>query len=68
MNKGRMPVLARGPFFCLLLASCQPQTTPGAEENRQLDDAATMLDSAPATLNAIDRNDVAEPENPDAAP
>jgi hypothetical protein len=57
MKKGRMPVLACGPFLlALLLGSCGDRSTPSAEENRQLDNAAEMLDSAPGELANIDAN------------
>ncbi len=57
MIKGRMPLLACGPFLLALLASaCSDGTSPSAEENRQLDNAAEMLDSAPDTLANIDEN------------
>lgn len=39
----------------LLLTSCQGDPdAPTAEENRQLDEAANMLNQAPANLEAID--------------
>jgi hypothetical protein len=57
MIKGRMPTLACGPFLLvLLLAACGNRTAPSAEENRQLDNAAEMLDAAPQTLGNIDSN------------
>jgi hypothetical protein len=55
--KGRMPYRACGPFLlALLLAACGSGTSPSAEENRQLDNAAEMLDAAPQTLGNIDGN------------
>ncbi len=57
MIKGRMPRLACGPFvLALLLGACGERTSPSAEENRQLDNAAEMLDVAPQTLDNIDAN------------
>ena len=57
MNKGRMPVLACGPLLlALALASCRDRTSPSAEESRQLDNAAEMLDAAPDELANIDEN------------
>jgi hypothetical protein len=57
MIKGRMPFLACGPFvFALLLGACGNRTAPSAEENRQLDNAAEMLDAAPQTLENVDAN------------
>jgi len=57
MIKGRMPALACGPFLlALLLGACGDRTAPSAEENRQLDNAAEMLDEAPQTLGNIDSN------------
>jgi len=52
-----MPCLACGPFvLALLVAACGNRTAPSAEENRQLDNAAEMLDAAPSTLGNIDAN------------
>lgn len=57
MIKGRMPLLACGPFlFPLLLTACGDRTTPSAEENRQLENASEMLDAAPEMLSNIDEN------------
>lgn len=57
MNKGRAPRWARGPFLlALLLAACSGRSTPTAEENRQLNNAAEMLDVAPNMLENIDEN------------
>lgn len=59
-----MPRLACGPFFLALAASaCSEGTTPSAEENRQLDNAAQMLDSAPDALANIDENALEAAEN-----
>ena len=39
----------------LALAACQGTSdAPTAEENRQLDDAANLLDQAPANLESVD--------------
>lgn len=55
--KGRMPGLACGPFLlAVLIAGCAERTRPSDSENEKLDNAAEMLNSAPATLNSIDRN------------
>ena len=57
MTKGRTPLLACGPFLMLaLLGSCGDRSTPSAEQNRQLDNAAEMLDAAPQALGNIDSN------------
>lgn len=57
MIKGRMPLMACGPFvFALLLGACGSKSAPSAEQNRQLDNAAEMLDAAPQTLGNIDAN------------
>ena len=61
-----MPDLACGPFLlALLLSSCGDRSTPSAEENRQLDNAAEMLDSAPGELANIDENDLGPAEDND---
>jgi len=64
-----MPSLACGPFLlALCLTSCGDRSTPSAEENRQLDNAAEMLDSAPGELANIDGNGLEPAEdNSDAA-
>ena len=52
-----MPVTACGPFlFAALLTSCGDRSAPSAEENRQLDNAAELLNSAPDELANIDSN------------
>jgi hypothetical protein len=57
MKKGRMPVLACGPFLlALLLGSSDHRSTTSAEENLPLDNAAEMMDSAPGELANIDAN------------
>ena len=39
----------------ILLGGCNRESAaPTAEENRQLDDAANMLNEAPANLDAVD--------------
>lgn len=38
---------------------------PSTEENEQLDDAANMLNEAPANLDAIDDSEVATAPAPD---
>jgi hypothetical protein len=41
----------------MMLTGCQGDpAAPTAEENRQLDEAANMLNQAPANLEAIDDN------------
>lgn len=57
MKKGRMPILACGPFLlALALLGCGDGTSPSAEEDQQLDNAAEMLDRAPDALANIDDN------------
>lgn len=59
--KGRTPLRACGPFFMLVaLASCAEESRPSAAENEQLENAAEMLDSAPAELEDIDENALGE--------
>jgi hypothetical protein len=68
MNKGRMPIRACGPFLLgLVLASCGDRSTPSAEENRQLDNAAEMLDAAPGELANIDENSLGPAEDNSAS-
>jgi hypothetical protein len=61
------------PLAVLILTSCQGDpAAPTAAENRQLDEAANMLNQAPANLEAIDdsgldaanRLEEAAPEQP----
>jgi hypothetical protein len=57
MIEGRMPYRACGPFvLALLVGACSNSTAPSSAQNRQLDNAAEMLDAAPQTLNAVDAN------------
>lgn len=52
-----MPFRACGPFLmALAIAGCGDRTTPSAEENRQLDNAAEMLNRAPDVLANVDEN------------
>ena len=61
MKMGRMPVRACGPFLlALLVASCGDRSTPSAAENRQLDNAAEMLNAAPGELANIDENSLGD--------
>ena len=62
MRKGRLPLLATGPFFCLLLLSCGSSTAPGSEESGRLDNAEAMLNSAPSELSDIDAGGLGESE------
>ena len=72
MNLGRMPFRVCGPFLlALLLGACGTGTAPSAEDNRQLDNAADMLDAAPEALGNIDSNSLLNPPDSntsDAAP
>jgi hypothetical protein len=47
--------------LALLLCGCGDRTSPSAEQNRQLDNAAEMLDEAPDALGNIDANALGEP-------
>jgi hypothetical protein len=52
-----MPILACGPFLCLLLAACSGgDGTPTPEQNRQLANTEAMLNAAPVGLSNIDEN------------
>ena len=63
MKMGRMPLRACGPFLlAMLLVSCGDRSTPSAEENRQLDNAAEMLNAAPGELANIDENTLGDAE------
>jgi hypothetical protein len=42
--------------FAFLIACSGDRTVPTAEENRQLDEAANLLNQAPATLETVDDN------------
>ncbi len=46
-------------LLCLTACS-RDQAVPTAEENRQLDDAANLLDQAPASLENVDDSAVSE--------
>jgi hypothetical protein len=55
-----MPKLACLAAALLFLTGCnRDQAVPTAEENRQLDDAANLLDQAPASLENVDDSAVA---------
>ena len=58
MRKGRLPIVATGPFLCLLLLACSSSTEPSAEESSRLDNAEDMLNSAPAELSNIDAGEL----------
>lgn len=62
MGKGRLPLLATGPFLCLLLISCGSSTAPGSDDSRRLDNAEEMLNSAPSELSDIDAGGLEQPE------
>lgn len=69
MDKGRAPRRVCGPFLmALLLCACGDRTAPSAEENRQLDNTAEMLDSAPGSLSNIDENELGPAEPNSAKP
>ena len=49
-------------LLALVLSGCQRDpAAPTAEENRQLDEAANLLDQAPANLEAIDDGGLGAP-------
>ena len=62
MKKGRMPILACGPFLCLLLAACGNSSELSKEDSQNLDNAAQLLDEASDILSNIDVNALGEPE------
>jgi hypothetical protein len=50
----------------LMLTGCQRDpAAPTAEENRQLDEAANLLNEAPANLEAIDDGGLGATNDPD---
>ena len=66
MNKGRTPQRACGPFLLLLVAACSGGSSPSSADNRQLDEAANLLDAAPDELSNIDENALRESERGNA--
>ena len=63
--------MSRAPslFLTLVLASCGGNPdAPTAAENRQLDEAANLLNEAPANLEAIDDAGLGTANNLDEAP
>ena len=46
--------------LALLTACNREPSVPSAEENRQLDDAANLLDQAPANLESVDDSGLGE--------
>jgi len=67
LTKGRPPLWATGPFFCLLLLACGSSTEPTAQDSRELDNAEELLNAAPDELSGIDANALAAPQ-PDSPP
>lgn len=63
MKWGRTPIRACGPFLLLLLSSCQHDSTPTPEQNRQLANADALLNSAPDRLSNIDENALGSAES-----
>jgi hypothetical protein len=58
-----MLIRACGPFLLALpIAGCGEPSRPSATENRQLENAAEMLDSAPARLGTIHENELEDSE------
>ena len=53
--------------LALLTACNREPAVPTAEENRQLDDAANMLDRAPANLESVDDSALAGGNRVEAA-
>ena len=53
----------------LLISGCQRDpAAPTAEENRQLDEAANLLNEAPANLETIDDSGLGATDNLEAPP
>ena len=53
--------------LALLMACNREPSVPSAEENRQLDDAANLLDQAPANLESVDDSGLGEAGRPEGA-
>ena len=62
MKRGRMPILACGPFLCLLLAACGNSSELSEADSQNLDNAAQYLDEASNILSNIDINGLDEPD------
>jgi hypothetical protein len=58
-----MLIRACGPFLLVSpIAGCGEPSRPSPAENRQLDNAAEMLDSAPTRLETIHENQLEDSE------
>jgi len=69
MTKGRMPILACGPFaLALLLGACGGGSKPSADENEQLNNASEMLDEADNALSGIEGDLLDKPGENGAGP
>ena len=56
-------------LLALMLSGChRDPAAPTAEENRQLDEAANLLNEAPANLEAIDDSGLGATNDPEAPP
>jgi hypothetical protein len=63
MTRGRTLIRACGPFLLASsIAGCGESSRPSEAENRQLENAAEMLDSAPARLETIQDNGLEDSE------
>ena len=60
-------ILPLAALLVLATACSREPPVPSAEENRQLDDAANLLDRAPANLESVDDSGLGEAGRPEDA-
>ena len=62
-----MKIAALFIVLALATACSREQSVPTSEENRQLDDAANLLDQAPANLESVDDSGLGEADRTEVA-